>query len=268
MANWEKLIPVLLMEIANRIMILPDYVSFRGVCTSFRSAAPAKEKNSNSIAYAPASGRRPCPSKDIDKPIYARTLTFKCVISSTPLLTSDYIMMAIHGGGGKLSYVRAGDETWTPIDILRDERYEDITYFKGQFYAVNCLGTVMALNIRRDGLSEAEQVAVFPPLSSGFTFLFYIVESAGSLLMVQRFIRELSTYQTVGFNVFNIDLRANTCTEIKYLGDMVLFLVYNSSFSCAAHLCNCEPNSIYFADNCSDFEEEDGGVGRTWEFTV
>ena len=58
--------------------------------------------------------------EDIDKPIYARTLTFKSVVSSSPLLMSDYIMMVIQRVGGKLSYVRAGDETWTPIDTWLD----------------------------------------------------------------------------------------------------------------------------------------------------
>ncbi|KAK3228068.1 hypothetical protein Dsin_007930 [Dipteronia sinensis] len=207
--------------------------------------------------------------EDIDKPIYARTLTFKCVLSSSPSLASDYIMMAIHGGGGKLSYIRAGDETWTPIDTWRDIRYEDVTYYKGQFYAVNCLGMVMALNIRRDDQREVEQVAELPRLSEEFTCQFYIVESAGSLLVVKRSIRELmdnedenSTYKTVGFKVFNVDLRANRCTEIKYLGYRVLFLGYNSSFSCASHLCDCKPNSIYFADDYCEFEEKDGGVGK------
>ncbi|KAK3228070.1 hypothetical protein Dsin_007932 [Dipteronia sinensis] len=94
-------------------------------------------------------------------------------------------------------------------------------------------------------------------------------ESAGSLLVVKRSIRELmdnedenSTYKTVGFKVFNVDLRANRCTEIKYLGYRVLFLGYNSSFSCASHLCDCKPNSIYFADDYCEFEEKDGGVGK------
>ncbi|KAK3228114.1 hypothetical protein Dsin_007976 [Dipteronia sinensis] len=133
MANWEKLNHELLVEIADRIISLPDYVSFGGVCTSFRSAAPAREKIPIPLLMLQ-------PRKD------------------------DHICKDthIHGERGELSYIKAGDDTWTPINTWCG-RYQDITYYKGHFYTVNCLGMVMTLSIRRDDPSEAEQVAEFPP---------------------------------------------------------------------------------------------------------
>ncbi|TXG50158.1 hypothetical protein EZV62_026033 [Acer yangbiense] len=73
---------------------------------------------------------------------------------------------------------------------------------------------------------------------------FYLVESAGELLVVSRIV-ELK--QTFGFQVYKIDLSMNTLTKIEDLGDRILFLGHNSSISVSARLSYCNPNSIYFA---------------------
>ncbi|KAK4837687.1 hypothetical protein QYF36_007629 [Acer negundo] len=170
--------------------------------------------------------------------------------------------MAINRINGKLSYAKASDETWTMVDS-RYGPYKDITYYKGRFYAVNLHCIVMACYIRdSDNTSEAEQaVAELPPHSSftnQYYCKFYIVESAGALLIVSRAISTNYAYGTFGFKVFKVDLSSNKCMEIKDLGDQVLFLGSNSSsFSCTASLSNCKPNSIYFTENVRLLREED-----------
>ncbi|KAK4837355.1 hypothetical protein QYF36_004814 [Acer negundo] len=127
--------------------------------------------------------------------------------------------MAINRINGKLSYAKASDETWTMVDS-RYGPYKDITYYKGRFYAVNLHCIVMACYIRdSDNTSEAEQaVAELPPHSSftnQYYCKFYIVESAGALLIVSRAISTNYAYGTFGFKVFKVDLSSNKCMEIK-----------------------------------------------------
>ncbi|KAL5765997.1 hypothetical protein ACOSP7_016614 [Xanthoceras sorbifolium] len=177
-----------------------------------------------------------------DNPTYAGNIT-KCVLSSSPLLASDYIMMAIHGER-ELSY----DETWTATNSWCG-RYQDVTYYKGQFYAVNTRGRVMACIIRGDNPSEAEQVAKLLSSPNRYDYLLYIV--------VCRSID--FTYITLGFKVFKVDLSDNTWSNIKDLGDRVPFLGFNSSFSCAAHLSNSKPNSIYFTHDSDELYSAEGG---------
>ncbi|KAL5764259.1 hypothetical protein ACOSQ2_016853 [Xanthoceras sorbifolium] len=141
--------------------------------------------------------------------------------------------MAIHGER-ELSY----DETWTATNSWCG-RYQDVTYYKGQFYAVNTRGRVMACIIRGDNPSEAEQVA--------------------KLLSSPNRTREDFTYITLGFKVFKVDLSDNTWSNIKDLGDRVPFLGFNSSFSCAAHLSNSKPNSIYFTHDSDELYSAEGG---------
>ncbi|TXG56268.1 hypothetical protein EZV62_017581 [Acer yangbiense] len=117
---------------------------------------------------------------------YYDRFIFKCVLSSNPLLESDYILVVMLGGFNQLVYARPGDESWTFIS--KRINYSDITYYRGQLYAVNCVGQIMACSIGGgDNPSEPEVVAELPSkLLRNEPTRLYIVESAGALLIISR----------------------------------------------------------------------------------
>ncbi|KAK0595136.1 hypothetical protein LWI29_003887 [Acer saccharum] len=204
-----------------------------------------------------------------DSPLMYDFLITKCALSSNPLLEPDYILMVIYRTR-TLIYARPGDETWTKL-AYHGYGYCDLTYYEGRIYAVSCTGEIWAWDYKVGGVdnpSEKELVAKLlsiklPPNRPGRT---YIVESAGALLIIVKYIhydrREVYTkYRSCEFVVFILDSSTRTCTEIKDLGDRIIFLGHNSSFV-SSHLPNCKPNSIYFTDNWKegyDGNEEGGG---------
>ena len=65
----------------------------------------------------------------------------KVALSSSPSLTSDYVVMAIYNWV-RLAICRPGDDGWTIVDEenVSHGNYEDVTYYKGQYYIVTRLG--------------------------------------------------------------------------------------------------------------------------------
>ncbi|KAK2664079.1 hypothetical protein Ddye_002653 [Dipteronia dyeriana] len=183
----------------------------------------------------------------------------KCFISASPLLTSDYIVIIIYGALGELAYARPGDKVWNPIKGWYG-CYVDISCYKGRFYAINKCGMIMACNIKDDNPPTAQEVAHMPQeIFKKCLKQFYIVESAGVLLVVSR--RQMRirrekegisewSYGNIRFHVYEVDIDTNTWTEIKNLGSRALFLDHNSSFSIeTSDVSHCKPNSIYFTPN-------------------
>ncbi|TXG50526.1 hypothetical protein EZV62_023050 [Acer yangbiense] len=193
----------------------------------------------------------------------------KVVLSSDPLLTSDSIVMVIHGDKGVLAYSKPGDKAWTTINTWRG-KYFDFTFYKGRFYAINSHGKIMACDVRGDNPTIAQQVANMPdniPLCEKV----YIVESLGRLLVVIRdgvSLRPIkkessqTTYGNYGFRVYEVDLSTNNWTRIKDMGNTTLFLGHSSSMSIESDGVYAKPNRIYFTDDCIDaywFKKKGGG---------
>ena len=114
----------------------------------------------------------------------------KCVLSRSPWnsVTNEYdrdcIIMAIYGEIRTLAFTRPGYKAW--IDIESPSRaYDDIAYYKGNFYAVDAHGEVFACQIDDNQKVVAKAVA---PRPKGTRDLIkkYTVESAGDLLLVLR----------------------------------------------------------------------------------
>lgn len=188
----------------------------------------------------------------------------KCALSSScgPEETEVVFIMVIYGGTGKLAYARPGDQVWTRV-LPWDCRCFDIIYYKDQFYGINTLGQIFAI----DGHTNiSHQVAHLPNgiIRRSFAEYLYLVESEldGALLVVSREGVQLRpihkgseeyTYGTTGFQVFEVDLSNNKWKEIKNLGNRCLFLGHNSSMSIdASNDPHCRRNCIYFTDDCAE----------------
>ncbi|KAK7842113.1 putative F-box protein At5g55150 [Quercus suber] len=114
----------------------------------------------------------------------------KCVLSRSPWNSvtnecdRDCIIMTIYGEIRTLAFTRPGYKAW--IDIESPSRaYDDIAFYKGNFYAVDAHGEVFACRIDDNQKVVAKAVA---PRPEGTEDLIkkYIVESAGDLLLVLR----------------------------------------------------------------------------------
>ncbi|XP_031284794.1 F-box protein SKIP23-like [Pistacia vera] len=156
---------------------------------------------------------------------------WKFILSSSPLSTSDYTLMIIYGGTGKLAYFRPGDKAWNILD-LEYGYFWDVVYYHGRFYAINSLSELKTYHISsgKDNTSTKVEKVSQLPLPGWLLDKAYIVESG----------------------------------EVKNLGNRALFLGHSSSLSIeASEATGCKPNCIYFTDDCVEkYVEERNGGGK------
>lgn len=172
---------------------------------------------------------------------------------------SDFMLLTIHVSG-KLAVFKSGDKKWTIIQDMPSP-YDDVIVYKGKFYAVDNTGRTVVV-----GLST-ELSLIANPVFGGDKK--YLVESSGELLLVdmylsidtgegslsfgEEFLEHLAQYmseRTVRFKVFKLDEEVQSWIEVRSLGDRVLFLGDDSTFSASASdLSGCKGNCIFFVDN-------------------
>ena len=102
----------------------------------------------------------------------------KVILSEDPSVTDDYIIMAIFSGMTMLAFCRPRKEgKWIVLDSHRHS-FQDLIYYQEQFYAVNMVGALFAVEIDPQ-----------PKLSlkcHSCTCSRYLVEWSGGLLHVRR----------------------------------------------------------------------------------
>ncbi|KAF2287950.1 hypothetical protein GH714_003427 [Hevea brasiliensis] len=172
---------------------------------------------------------------------------------------SDFMLLTIHVSG-KLALFRSGDRRWTIIKDMPSP-YDDVIVYKGNFYAVDNTGRTVVV-----GLNTELSLTANPVFGGDKK---YLVESDGELLLVdmylsidteeeslsfgEEYLEHLAQYmseRTVRFRVYKLDEEAKSWIEVKSLGDRVLFLGDDSTFSApASDLSGCKGNCIFFVDN-------------------
>ena len=161
--------------------------------------------------------------------------------------------------------------------------YDDVVLFRGEFYAVDNTGRTVLV-----GLSSNLSLVAGSVFGGYKKFL---VESVGQLLLVNvclsavsddvdggakdvdvAFLDRISGGRMVRFKVFELDWEGKKWMEVKSLGDRVLFLGDNCTFSAPASvLSGCKGNCIFFTSNFNGNCEEGGssdGVFRNREIGV
>ncbi|KAF6175160.1 hypothetical protein GIB67_022841 [Kingdonia uniflora] len=177
----------------------------------------------------------------------------RTVLSANPTWTSNYAAMIIYGVQNKLAFSKPGDKQWTTV-AHEHKCFNDLIYYKDEFYAVDGEGMVVACDIKDHSQPKVRKVALPPP--DGPYRKNYIVESLGELLQVRRVLEFdfdgcCSTYNTIAFKVFKLD----QCDPIKWMEmkticGQTLFLGDNASNSLSSSdFPQCKPNSIYFTDD-------------------
>ncbi|GMI67277.1 SKP1/ASK-Interacting protein 23, F-box/DUF295 Ancestral 11 [Hibiscus trionum] len=182
----------------------------------------------------------------------------KVILSSSPQSKEDFVAVAIYGNFSGLAYCKRGSKKWSFLDR---RQCCDVIFHQQQLYAVYTDGSVMVCDIHS---SLPKMTPFVPKLSESLTTRFYLVESFGGLIMVHRDVGTVSEsdvvsdpdslpppmYKTCGFRIFKLDTTCGEWYEIQSIGDDMLFLGWNSSFSLScknfpAYAGNC----IYFTDD-------------------
>lgn len=193
-----------------------------------------------------------------------------------------FVLLTIHVSG-KLVIYKSGDTKWTVINDLPSP-YDDVIFHGGNFYAVDNTGRLVMVNMN-PGLNPNVMVVAAPVFGGDKKFL---VESCGNLLLVDMYLsvgpeddlgynEALEFYEefdcfmserTVKFEVFKLDRCGERWVEVSNLGDTILFLGDNCTFSASASEFNFrgQGNCIFFTDQFFHSREDDGvwksrGVG-------
>eukprot|EP00261_Vitis_vinifera_P028363 XP_010662552.1 PREDICTED: putative F-box protein At5g55150 [Vitis vinifera] len=155
----------------------------------------------------------------------------------------DYVLMVIYGVENRLAFIKSGDEDWTYIDDktsgfdylfktsprVKGFRYfEDILYWKSQFYAVDSLGKLLSCEINTNFTNLRVKIVDVPKRGIGAD----PISTSTSFQEVVQSLRE--DVQSPFFEGW---------VEKEDLGDASLFLGDNHSI-----LVRCQPSSIYFVD--------------------
>ncbi|KAF5194189.1 Ubiquitin-protein ligase protein [Thalictrum thalictroides] len=201
------------------------------------------------------------------------TFLRKLVVSSTASLSksnsgsgtsNDCIVMAIHHYWKKLAIARPGDRYWASVYTPKNY-FEDIIFYKEQFYAVNHRGIVMVCNIGDGQHSPAASKVTrrLPESMLSHYQVKYLVEWCGELLMVIKNVlnldnydkkkrrKEIPLYKTGTFHVYKLDFRNREWEELYSLGEYCLFLGSNTSVSVLPghYSGGLQKNCIYFTDD-------------------
>ncbi|OMO60105.1 putative F-box protein [Corchorus capsularis] len=180
-----------------------------------------------------ASFSLPLISPDASTSFLELSFIFKLILSSSPI-SPNCIVEAIYGQTYSLAFVKPGDQQWTRIDSTRS--ISDVTYFDGNFYAVNRIGKVFRCELGLDEGSSAPKCVEFTDKPPQFnrTELNFIVDLGGHLCVIgcnygeYQYIKE---YGEVEMEYINADYPA------------------------------CTSNCIYFTDNQSEFYSTTKGDG-------
>ncbi|XP_059653904.1 F-box protein SKIP23-like [Cornus florida] len=169
-----------------------------------------------------------------------------------------FVLLAMHDSG-KLVLFKSGDTKWTVIGDLTSP-YDDVILFEGQFYAVDNMGMTVVFYIDS---SPCVSLAANPFFGGDKKLL---VESCGDLLLVDMYLSlgpedyfgysgvfegcYLIERTAVRFEVFKLDREEQMWVELKSLGDQMVFLEDNCTFSASASdFPGCVRNCIFFTDN-------------------
>lgn len=185
--------------------------------------------------------------------------------------SGGFVLLTIHVSG-KLVVYKSGDEKWRLIDDLPSP-YDDVILWKGRFYAVDSTGRIVIVNTVDLNVSVAAD-SIFGGDKK------FLVDSNGELLAVDmylsvepaddlgfnpglEFYEEFDLFmseRTVKFKVFRLDEEAGKWIEITCLGDRMLFLGDNCTFSASAAETfgdeKLRGNCIFFTDQYCNREDE------------
>ncbi|KAG8374964.1 hypothetical protein BUALT_Bualt10G0050400 [Buddleja alternifolia] len=279
--EWADLPTELLGIIANHVTSIHDYISFRGVCKSWRSPPRSTTSTGHFLgflgSYFPqTAGRRylSCSgwilnvsgvNVHLTHPVWririklpsTHTLSVngsygnsisKMVLSNSPTVKADLEVMVIWGKDNQLGFSRPGDDSWTIIASLGNS-FSDIIFHNDRLYAFDVKNRrIVECDIHGPNPTQIRQVFSLPSFDPDFSVaarrhMWYLVGTYGKFLIVAHH------FGTSSCKIFEIDLKGGSHKEVDYLGNKALFLGHNSSFCFELSTWDeIKHNCIYFSD--------------------
>uniref|UniRef100_A0A1J3EZL6 F-box protein SKIP23 n=1 Tax=Noccaea caerulescens TaxID=107243 RepID=A0A1J3EZL6_NOCCA len=181
-----------------------------------------------------------------------------------------FVLLTIHVSG-KVAVFRSWDRAWTVINDMPSP-YDDVFVFDGRFFAVDNNGRTVVVDFTSSKLT----LAANPVFGGDKKFL---IESCGEMLLVDMYLtveevdgdpgsaeENFEHYvmfmneRTVKFKVFKFVEREKLWFEVTDLGDKMLFLGDDCTFSASASeiLPHCGGSSVVFNGNVFN---EDNSLG-------
>lgn len=200
---------------------------------------------------------------------FSRKWVAQLVMSSDPMSTPDYTIMAYFGWDCKLLSLRAGATAWTVVD--RSTWYTDLTHYNGKFYGIDKFRRVKVFN------GHIMATTIESNIDISCHALWQFAESAGQLLVARKVCGNSPIgrkggktgppiFRTERIEVFRLNLSGQpSVVEVKSLGDQILFFGMTRSVSLSAsNFTCCRRNVIcYGADISFDkgkLSQSDSGV--------
>lgn len=162
-------------------------------------------------------------------------------MSSDPLcsLLSD-IALLVMKFSGELGFLKLGDEKWTLMTKVPRAPFDDIVSYKSKFYGSDYDGRLVMF----DSSLNWMEIVHYVPYAGGRKT--HLVESFGDLLLVSRFVEHDITHHIL---IFKLNEQEHCWDKVRSLGDIVLFLGEQCSFSIRAReFHGSNGNCIYFKD--------------------
>ncbi|KAK3430805.1 hypothetical protein EUGRSUZ_E02334 [Eucalyptus grandis] len=293
MVNWEEL-PQEILELIARRLVIEDFLAFRGVCTSWRSAAAKETYNTKSktpwlMNYVDNQRAEFCsPPTGRIYPMrvpgsHVRTLSAPGWILASrgdreyhifnPLSRVSIELPALKKLRRKVClFHRSEEDAWmavSPAMHLRRSTVLQLIFYDGLFVALDAAKQIMTFNERKHRMES--RLILGQNILEGHP---YLVECSG-LLMAAWTIWGEGYGPVKRIRVFKVDLQKGTEEEVKSLGNASLFLNGNSSFSvefnAESFLLGIKPNHVYFMDNVDEkkksYSMDNGEVGTYFDAT-
>ncbi|KAF9622047.1 hypothetical protein IFM89_029331 [Coptis chinensis] len=172
------------------------------------------------------------------------------------------VVMVVHGLNKMLAFCKVSDENkkWISVQGVCEGNFNDVTIFKGEFYAVKNNGSVWVVHGGFDTSSSPfVKFVIGQPDNWGY-YKKYLVEAKGELFLLDRVRYPLEpgddeADRTLVFSIKKlIEWNGPKFVSVNYIGkDCAVFVGCNDSFAClTSDVPDCKGNSIYFTDDFVD----------------
>ncbi|CAE6050463.1 unnamed protein product [Arabidopsis arenosa] len=268
MVDWATLPNDMLVLISKSLESSFDLVKFRSVCSSWRKAAAEPKRRLlplQDFPITPGNGGSLFPDSAL-----GFRLSQRIILLIKPHHEQADSIKRLSNVSGKLAVFTSWDQAWTVIN--EDGCFCDVILFHGCFFAVEDDGRTVVVDF-----SSMKLTMVASPVFGGEKKV--LVESCGDLLLVDMYLGikfdaislwnfEEEDYMehngvfgneiTHKIKVFKLVEREKSWVEVKDLGDKILFLGDESTFSASASdILPLYGGSVFFHGFVFDWEDLD-----------
>ncbi|KAF3331353.1 F-box protein SKIP23-like protein [Carex littledalei] len=199
-----------------------------------------------------------------DVPVKGFNYIHKAILSTNPTISEkDCIILAIVGRKRKLSYCKIGDKKWRNIDCCFG-KFCDVIYYNGKCYAITDYGYLVSCDLIDTNFTKT--IFLAPPIDSLYPRRKHLVMASGRLLLLYKTRNDRFKFHLLNKcspSALNHEWQYNW-VEKNSIGDQLLFIGNNGSFSLPAQSNSSRANCIYFTENAFGWVESNHDDNRSF----